>query len=135
MKGKSCMNPEENILEWLKKADEDFEFASSILPDTTFYAQVCFHLQQSAEKYLKAFIVKNKLKFKKIHDLTELLQICSEKESGFSLLFEDCNLLTDYYIDTRYPVHWPAAVTKEDALKALDSANKIKSFVEKLLKH
>lgn len=128
------MRPEEDVREWLKKANEDFEFASSILPDTTFYAQVCFHFQQAAEKFLKAFIVENKLKFKKIHDLTELMQICGEKESRFSSLFEDCNLLTDYYIDTRYPVHWPAVVVKEEAIKALNAARKIKDFVENLLK-
>lgn len=128
------MNPEENVMEWIKKADEDFEFVVSILPDTTFYAKICFHLQQSTEKYLKAYIVKNKLDFKKTHDLTELLQICSEKEKKFSALFEECNLLTDYYIDTRYPVHWPATVTKTEATEALEAARIVRDFVKGLLK-
>jgi len=44
------------IREWLKKADEDFDFADSVLEDTTFYAQICFHFHQAAEKYLKAFV-------------------------------------------------------------------------------
>ena len=35
--------------EWLKKADEDFEFAVSIIEDSTFYAQICFHFHQAAE--------------------------------------------------------------------------------------
>jgi HEPN domain-containing protein len=41
------------VLEWLKKADEDFDFASSIIDDSTFYAQICFHFHQAAEKYSK----------------------------------------------------------------------------------
>ena len=31
------------IREWLKKADEDFEFAVSVIEESTFYAQICFH--------------------------------------------------------------------------------------------
>lgn len=49
------------INEWLVKAQEDFGFASSVLDDSTYYAQICFHFQQAAEKYLKAFIVANEL--------------------------------------------------------------------------
>ena len=127
------MNPETNPKEWIKKAQEDFGFASSVLPDTTFYAQVCFHFQQAAEKYLKAFIVFHNLKFSKIHDLTQLLLICSEKDPTISSFYEDCNFLTDYYIDTRYPVHWPSMVSKEEALDAQESSKRIKEFVEKAL--
>ena len=103
------------------------------MPDTTFYAQVCFHFQQAAEKYLKAFIVFHNLKFSKIHDLTQLLLICSEKDPTISSFYEDCNFLTDYYIDTRYPVHWPSMVSKEEALDAQESSKRIKEFVEKAL--
>lgn len=31
------------IDEWLKKADEDLEFATSVIEDSPFYAQICFH--------------------------------------------------------------------------------------------
>ncbi|GAH16445.1 unnamed protein product, partial [marine sediment metagenome] len=31
------------IKEWLIKADEDFEFASSVIEESKFYAQICFH--------------------------------------------------------------------------------------------
>jgi HEPN domain-containing protein len=36
------------IHEWLQKANEDLEFAASIIEDSPFYAQICFHFQQSA---------------------------------------------------------------------------------------
>ena len=35
------------ISEWLKKADEDLEFAASVLKESTFYAQICFHFHQA----------------------------------------------------------------------------------------
>jgi HEPN domain-containing protein len=53
--------------EWIKKAEEDYQFASSVLEDSTFYAQICFHFHQAAEKYLKAFVVARDLEFQKIH--------------------------------------------------------------------
>jgi HEPN domain-containing protein len=128
------MRPEEDLREWLKKANNDFGFASSILPDTTFYGHVCFFLQQSAEKFLKAYIIAKKLNFEKIHDLRKLLKTCENYKSSFSQLREEADFLSPFYIDTRYPVHWPAEVTKEEALKALEAARKIKVFVESALK-
>ena len=64
------------VQEWLAKADDDLAFVNSILNDTTFFAQVCFHLHQAAEKYLKAVIVARDLEFKKVHDLNFLLSTC-----------------------------------------------------------
>jgi len=40
------------VSEWLEKAEEDFEFAVSVIEDSTFYAQICFHFHQAAEKHL-----------------------------------------------------------------------------------
>ncbi|MBI5699492.1 HEPN domain-containing protein [Candidatus Saganbacteria bacterium] len=128
------MNLEASVKEWLKKAREDFDFASSILPDTTFFAQVCFHFQQSAEKYLKAYIIERDLEFKKIHDLRKLLKICEKANQLFSELTNECDFLSPFYIDTRYPVHWPSSVSQKETLAAQEAARKIKDFVEKLLK-
>ncbi len=85
------------IEEWLRKADEDFGFASSVIHDTTYFAQICFHYQQSAEKYLKAFIVAYELDFKKIHDLIILLDTCRLKDSKLSEIEEECNFLNRFY--------------------------------------
>jgi len=35
---------------------------------------VGFHSQQAVEKYLKAFVVANELKFERVHNLVKLLQ-------------------------------------------------------------
>ncbi len=128
------MDPEKDLREWLKKADEDFNFSTSILPDTTFYAQVCFHFQQAAEKYLKAYIVGKGLEFRKIHELRKLLKICEKDNMSFSALRDECDFLSPFYIDTRYPVHWPSQVSREEALNAQEATRKIKEFVKKLLK-
>lgn len=36
-----------------------------------------FHLQQAAEKFLKALLSKNGIHFEKTHDLIEFLELCS----------------------------------------------------------
>lgn len=118
---------------WIEKAENDYNFSASILPDTTFYSQVCFFFQQSAEKYLKSYIVKNDLSFRKIHDLLKLLEICKSHNQLFENIRGECENLNAFYIDTRYPVMWPSAVKKEEALKAQESARKIKEFVEKVI--
>jgi HEPN domain-containing protein len=95
----------------------------------TFFAQICFHLQQSAEKYLKAYIVAYELEFRKIHELPLLLKICMSSEPAFALLREDCEYLTTYYVETRYPVHWPTRFSREDTGRAIQAASRIRDFV------
>jgi HEPN domain-containing protein len=87
------------ISEWLKKADEDLEFAISVVEESTFYAQICFHFHQASEKYLKLFIIARNLEFKKIHDLQVLLKSCLTKDPNFQELMDDCKFLNRFYID------------------------------------
>jgi HEPN domain-containing protein len=122
------------IREWIAKADEDFEFALANLKDgKPFSALICFHFHQSAEKYLKAFIIANDLAFIKSHDLPALLKICVTKEPSLIRLSPDCEYLNTFYIETRYPVHWPTNFTLEEAEKARLSAQTIQSAIEKSL--
>ena len=122
------------ISEWLKKANEDLEFAISVIEDSTFYAQICFHFHQAAEKYLKSLIIAYDLEFKKIHDLPVLLKLFLVKKPELKKLMNDCRLLNGFYIDTRYPVHWPTQYTKEEALKAKKAAEHISVEIKKALK-
>jgi len=46
------------VREWLQKAEEDLHFARiNLQEENIYYAQICFHFHQAAEKYLKSFIV------------------------------------------------------------------------------
>jgi HEPN domain-containing protein len=125
------------IQEWLDKADEDFEFAVWNLrdPENNFYAQICFHFQQAVEKYLKTYIIAYELLFEKIHELPQLLKICQEHNKSFSELEKECRFLTDFYVEVRYPVHWPTNYTKEKAIEAQKVATRIRDFVKSFLKY
>ena len=68
----------ELLLEWVDKAERDFATAERELRARKFinYDAVCFHAQQMAEKYLKAFLFKNGVDFPRTHNLRELLELC-----------------------------------------------------------
>jgi len=122
------------VSEWLEKAEEDFEFAVSIIKDSIFYAQICFHFHQASEKHLKTYMIARDMEFKKIHDLPVLLQSCSAIEPNLQVLLNDCKFPNRFYIDTRYPVHWPTNYTKAAALKAKKAAEHIRHSIRNALK-
>jgi len=122
------------VEEWLQKADEDFRFAEANLEGGSgFYAQICFHFQQAAEKYLKAYIIGKCLAFDKVHDLVHLLKTCAAFEPEFAEVKEDCILLSTAYIETRCPVHWPTNYTNETAEQSRTAAANIARMVRKQL--
>jgi HEPN domain-containing protein len=104
-----------------------------VLEDSTFYAQICFHFHQAAEKYLKAFIVARDLDFLKIPDLLILLKLCSSIEPRLLGIQGDCKFLNRYYIDTRYPVHWPTKYSREEAFKAKVTAERVREATRDVL--
>jgi HEPN domain-containing protein len=118
------------VKEWLDKAEEDFLFAeTNLLDGSGFYAQLCFHFQQAAEKYLKAYIIGTGLPFDRVHDLVHLLKTCTTNAPALSELKEECIFLNTAYIETRYPVHWPTDYSRDTAEEAHRAAGKIARMV------
>lgn len=121
----------EIVREWVAKADEDFDFALVNLKEgQPFFAHICLHFHQAAEKYLKAYIIARELKFRKIHELPLLLKTCLSEDVSFEQLREDCEYLTPFYVETRYPVHWPTDFSSDAAQKAYHAAQRIRSLVK-----
>lgn len=56
------------------------------------------------------------------------------KDPSLKILTEECEYLNTFYIETRYPVHWPTKFSYEEALKAYKSAEKIFSFIKEKIK-
>jgi HEPN domain-containing protein len=83
----------ELVQEWLNKAEEDFGFAASVIKESPYYAQICFHFHQAAEKYLKAYIIAYDLEFEKIHDLPVLLKTCVQQDPSLQEIHEESKFL------------------------------------------
>jgi len=58
--------------EWVEKADNDFHSANLLLTAGEFPIpdSACFHCQQCAEKYLKAYLQERMVRFERTHSLT-----------------------------------------------------------------
>jgi len=93
------------VLPWIERADADFSsaryLAENMRPVSTEI--VCFHSQQAAEKYLKAFLVYNDQEPQKTHELTELIKQCCMFDADFSVLNQKCKYLMPFAVRTRYP--------------------------------
>ncbi|MBU0694416.1 MAG: HEPN domain-containing protein [Candidatus Omnitrophica bacterium] len=119
---------------WIEKADKDLLSAKRELSFSDPVTEtVCFHSQQAAEKYLKSFLVCHQIYFTKTHKIVDLLELCSTIEPSFKEELEDADSLTDYAVEVRYPDAVPEPEI-EDAKKAIEIAEKVKSFVSARLK-
>jgi HEPN domain-containing protein len=63
---------------------------------------VLFHLQQAAEKYLKALISHHGTHFEKIHDLRRLIDLCHECGIAIPDYTEDFVELNPFAVEGRY---------------------------------
>jgi HEPN domain-containing protein len=109
----------ERFQDWVKKAGGDFRTAvrESKVTKQPNYDGVCYHSQQCAEKYLKAFRVFAGKPYKRIHALIPLLEDCIETDSTFEFIRDQCDDITG--IDLfRYPGDFAIAHNVELALKS-----------------
>jgi len=115
--------------EWFKKAQDDYKSARVVLREGGYYGTTCFLAQQIAEKYFKGWLIFCGKKVKKIHDLIKLLNECKKVDGGFSALEEECILLNDYYIETRYPHYAPIDYSRQEAKLAMEAVDRIIEFI------
>jgi len=97
------MNP--LTLEWVNKAEGDTitarrELRARISPN---YDAACFHAQQTAEKYLKAYLQENGANIPKTHQLVDLLGLCIKIDKTNQTLYSDVMILEGYAVKFRYP--------------------------------
>lgn len=124
------MNPLTN--EWIEKAEGDLltaqrEYRARIRPN---YDAVCFHAQQTAEKYLKAWLQETDKVIPRIHNLVELVSLCVEADPSFSILEPELRGLDGYAVHTRYPGQ---NATKEEARAAIKTSKDVRGFIQKKL--
>ena len=112
---------------WLRKAESDLVNAEMCLSAERALDTVCFHAQQMAEKYLKAYLTAYEIDFPFVHNLEKLIVLCAQRDPSFLRIQALSQELTPYAVQLRYDDEfWPSA---ETAHQALDAALTIKDFV------
>ena len=114
--------------EWFKIAEDDLSSAEFLQNMQSIPTEIiCYHCQQSAEKYLKGFLALNGEEIKRTHDLVILNKECRKYDEDFETIEEECLILTDYGVNIRYP--FPMDINESDMEVAIKSAHKIKDRV------
>jgi HEPN domain-containing protein len=88
-----------------------------------------FFLQQSLEKYLKAFLLRQNWKLRKIHDLDALLDEASKYDRDLEKFRDLCERVSGYYLSERYPPLGASDLSSEDIRSDLSEA---RDFVKKM---
>ena len=117
------------IRAWCEKGRRDFITAQNALLDTKemFPDIICFHAQQAAEKYLKAYLVFLEQDFPKTHALEDLVLLASSKDPECRNLFSIACELSPYAVEIRYPDS--PLLSPEDAREAVHTAEAIKNYI------
>ena len=120
------------VSEWVEKAEIDYRVAEreQRARKNPSYDAVCFHAQQCAEKYLKAFLSERNIAFRPIHDLEVLLNRITPTYPDFEFTRDVLLLLNDYAVDFRYP---GATATREDARAAIKAMRSVRNFIRQKL--
>jgi len=120
--------------EWIEKANSDLDFAKASFSEfDQFYVQMCILCHDAVEKYLKGYMVSQKKKPKRIHDLVALVKECFKFDEEFKDYEDDCRILNPYYIPLKYPSHYPIC-TKRQAEQAIEVATRIEDFIKKKIR-
>lgn len=119
---------------WLNYALDDLSWTEANLKEQVWYG-ACFTAQQTAEKALKAYLIRQGKDIRKIHDLGALLEECIKLNTSFEQLRPGCLILTAYYVQSRYPdIAEFIDFTEDKAKEAYQLAKEIVEFVEKIVK-
>ncbi len=124
------MDRSEEYRTWIDLADTDYrsaEFLTGMIPVPGEI--ICFHCQQSAEKYLKAFLVFQGIPFEKTHNLTALLKECILVDTEFEILKVPCARLNVYGVEIRYPTN--LSIDTPDIDLAIKDAQAVKTTILK----
>ncbi len=121
------------LADWLGKADMDMDAAEVLLQrNPPLLYPSCFHSQQAAEKYTKAFLGWHEVSFPKTHDLEELLDLVETVDRELAESLRDVIVLTPYGVELRYPGDQPDA-TPAEAREAVELARTVRDAVMKRL--
>ncbi len=120
------------VHEWIAKAEGDFhtalrEFRARKNPN---YDSCGFHAQQCIEKYLKAILQQQGMRFEKIHDLLALAKLCLPVAPQLELHKELFAFLNQFSVAFRYPGE---TATRDQARQAVHALKKLRALLREVL--
>ncbi len=121
------MSPTQDSLypdDWRRVARHDWHRIHVLLRDSDPEGAGYF-LQQSLEKYLKAYLLGTGWKLKKVHTLPSLLDEAGEQLQPLSRFRPLCERVTGFYITERYPQLGSTGLDLQDIRRELPEAREL----------
>ena len=117
----------EDVKEWYRIADNDFDSAKLLNEAIRrHYEIICYMCAQSAEKYLKGYLIYKDTVPQKTHNLLFLNNLCIEFDVAFENIIVECGFLNRYATDIRYPNKYE--ISEADVNIAINAVEKIRTF-------
>jgi HEPN domain-containing protein len=117
---------------WIERAKSSLELGQAKIIQHIHYEDLCFQLQQAAEKALKGLLIYYGLEPEFTHNIEILLKELKE----FTEIPENIKeavQLTNYAVQTRYPGEYDE-ITKEEYENSIKIANVCLDWVENIVK-
>ncbi|HEX6508707.1 MAG TPA: HEPN domain-containing protein [Chloroflexota bacterium] len=123
------MTPHDRALELLSLANDDLYVARVLAPDASAAdGMVGFHLQQAAEKLLKALLAERNVDYPRTHSLLRLMLLAAEHGYALPGFVDELASLTRYAVVERYEVQLPASSL--DRPRLLSLVERLQEWVE-----
>jgi len=114
--------------DWLLIADKDLGRAKMLIAEKD-PELAGFCLQQSIEKFLKAFLLSHRWQLRRIHNLDALLDDAIAYDASLENFRSVCQKITAFYLVERYPFVVESGITGEDVRACLEEVD---GLIEKL---
>src|SRR5574340_281161 len=119
----------ELVAQWVGRAEDDYRAASDMHSEGRPYRWIiCYHAQQAAEKYIKAYLVSRGVEPPKVHDLADLNRTLTPLDPELAEALREVAPLSAYAVDARYPGEAPEP-TPEETAEALRLASRARQEV------
>ncbi|MDD2402077.1 MAG: HEPN domain-containing protein [Clostridia bacterium] len=120
--------------EWFIMAKKDLTSSKILFEHDADYGIVCFHCQQTIEKYFKGYLICKAGELVEGHNLVKLCKKVMQYDKSFKLFIKECAFVNTFYIETRYPEEDPLIVSGEEVEECFRIAHSIGDKVEEAIK-
>jgi hypothetical protein len=125
------MKQHEQALLYLQKAAEDEVLLDEVLDSIRISDSVIgFHCQQAVEKLLKALLSFKAIRFRRTHDIVELIDLLADNDHPLPEHLSSLDYFTPYAVEFRYELFPLAAEEGLDRQSARVLVAQLRSWVE-----
>lgn len=110
--------------DWLQIAEKDLRRVDRLLDeDDAELAGFC--LQQAVGKFLKAFLLSQGWRLRRIHDLDALLDDTLAYDTSLEEFRDVCQKISGFYFVERYPLIVETGITEDDVRTSLEQTKRL----------